>query len=271
MRLLVGTSGFAYKAWKGRFYPKDLKDKDFLSYYGQRFKTVEINNTFYRMPKREVLEHWCQSVPEDFVFVLKAPRQITHIKRLKDVAQPVAYFVEQCQAAGSRLGPVLVQTPNSVRCDLERLDAFLALVPAGLRLAFEFRHESWFSDEVLCCLRAHNAALVAMDSDHSTVAGAGAGVGVGEASEMARVEGAGAADRAWQDLARQLRSTSDFGYLRLRGCAYSDEDLSFWLNAVRAQSWREVFIFFKHEDEGAGPLFASRLLALSGAPGSAPT
>ncbi|MCB9652743.1 MAG: DUF72 domain-containing protein [Deltaproteobacteria bacterium] len=251
MRFLVGTSGFAYKAWKGHFYPEGLKDKDFLSYYAQRLKTVEINNTFYRMPKREMLEHWCQSVPEDFVFVLKAPRQITHIKRLKDVAQPVTYFAEQCQAAGARLGPVLVQTPNSLRCDLERLKSFLGLVPAGLRLAFEFRHESWFSDDVLSCLRAHNAALVAMDSD--------------EAADD-RVDDPDAAPKnlpAWPALARQLRSTADFGYLRLRGCAYSDDDLSAWLKDVRAQSWREVFIYFKHEDEGAGPLFASRLLALN--------
>src|SRR4051812_45083367 len=146
MNLYVGTSGYSYKEWKGPFYPEDLPDKQMLHYYGERFRSVEINNTFYRMPKKAVLEAWAGEVPSDFKFVIKAPQRITHMQRLKDADDSVNYLLEVVGALKERLGPLLFQLPPYFKKDIPRLQEFLKLLPSGCRSAFEFRHESWFDD-----------------------------------------------------------------------------------------------------------------------------
>ena len=225
MRLLAGTSGFAYKEWKGSFYPKDLPAADMLRYYADRFPAVEINNTFYRMPSVATLESWAQQAPDGFVFALKASQQITHRKRLNDVAEPVDIFFRNAVVLGARLGPVLVQLPPNMKKDNARLAAFLELVPERRRVAFEFRHPSWFDDDVYDVLRARAAALC---------------IAHGE------------------EVQTPLVATADWGYLRLRQVAYDDSDLGAWVERVRAQAWGDVFTFFKHEDECTGPRLAAR-------------
>src|SRR5881394_1123722 len=148
MNLYVGTSGFSYKEWKGPFYPEDLPEKQMLRFYGERFRTVEINNTFYRMPKESVLDAWANEVPADFKFVLKAPQRITHMQRLKDAADSVSYLLKVAVALKERLGPLLFQLPPYFKKDAARLRDFLDLLPREPRSAFEFRHPSWFDDEI---------------------------------------------------------------------------------------------------------------------------
>jgi uncharacterized protein YecE (DUF72 family) len=236
MRILTGTSGYSYKQWKGSFYPEDMKDADFLRYYSSRLRTVEINNTFYRMPTTALLEKWLAEVDPEFTFVLKASQRISHVKRLKPGAeQDLAFLVETAATLGSRLGPLLIQLPPNFKKDVPRLAAFLAHVPAGTRAAFEFRNESWFDEETYSALREARAVLCAADTDDSGEAGP------------------------------PLVATADWGYLRLRRSEYSEADLSLWLARVRAQPWREAFVFFKHEDEGKGALFAERFAALASA------
>src|SRR5205807_4119958 len=159
MNLYVGTSGYSYKEWKGNFYPEDLPDKQMLRFYGERFRSVEINNTFYRMPKESVLEAWAAEVPADFKFVLKAPQRITHIQRLKESADSVSYLLKVAGALKERLGPLLFQLPPYLKKDLPRLAEFLSKLPSESRAAFEFRHESWFDSEVFDLLREHQVAL----------------------------------------------------------------------------------------------------------------
>lgn len=226
MRLWVGTSGFAYREWKGSFYPADLANAAMLSYYAARFPTVEINNTFYRMPSEGVLAQWGEQVGPEFRFVLKAPQTITHRKRLKDAAAPAEFFFRTAGTLGDRLGPLLVQLPPNLKCDAPRLEAFLALPrDGGARLAFEFRHVSWFEDEVYAMLRAYDAVLCTAHTEAG---------------------------------ATPLVSTSSWGYLRLRNVEYDDAELDGWITRIHAQPWREVFVFFKHEDEGTGPRLATR-------------
>ncbi|HLA77020.1 MAG TPA: DUF72 domain-containing protein [Vicinamibacteria bacterium] len=227
MKVRVGTSGFAYKQWKGSFYPEKLKDPQMLAFYAGRFSTVEINNTFYRMPARPALAKWAEDTPQGFSFVLKAPKRITHEKRLGDVADSVAYLVETASVMGPKLGPLLFQLPPFLKKDLSRLQAFLALLPAGQRAALEFRHQSWFSDDVYEALRAAGAALCFADTDEGRTP-----------SEV----------------------TADWGYLRLRRTEYADAALAEWAEEVLSQPWREAYVFFKHEDEGKGPALAERLL-----------
>jgi uncharacterized protein YecE (DUF72 family) len=231
MSLYVGTSGYSYKEWKGPFYPEDLPDKQMLRYYGERFRSVEINNTFYRMPKASVLEAWAQEVPDNFSFVLKAPQQITHIKRLKEAEDSVAYLLKVADALKGRLGPLLFQLPPYLKKDIPRLKEFLALLPRERRLAFEFRHESWFDEELFSLLREHQAALC-----------------IAEAEDGVEVP---------------FVSTADWGYLRLRRPDYGDPELKAWADRVQQQAWKDAFIFFKHEDEGKGPLMAKRFLELA--------
>jgi uncharacterized protein YecE (DUF72 family) len=231
MRLRAGTSGFSYKEWKGPFYPEKLPAKDMLGYYAERLSTVEINNTFYRMPKRDMLKGWAGKVPDDFVFVLKASRKITHHARLKETAtDSVEDLWDVASALGPHLGPILFQLPPNMKKDVGRLLAFMAVLPKGLRAGFEFRNDSWFDEEVYGALRDGGHALCLADTD----------------------DGA----------APELVPTTGWGYLRLRREAYTDDDLRTWKAAIEAQPWREAFVFFRHEDEGAAPLFARRLLAL---------
>ena len=225
MRLWAGTSGFSYKEWKGSFYPEKLPSNRMLEYYSRRLSSVEINNTFYRLPRAEMLEKWASQVPEDFAFVLKASRRITHMARLKDAGDPLEYLTRTAGGAlGERLGPILFQLPPYLRVDVARLRDFLAIVPEDVRAAFEFRHESWFVDDVYQTLADHGAALVTADT------------GDGEAPVV---------------------ETASFGYARLRRPGYGEADLAEWAATLQRPAWRDVFVFFKHEDEGAGPRMAT--------------
>ena len=228
MKLSVGTSGYSYKEWKGPFYPEKLPAKEMLGFYAERLPAVEINNTFYRMPKESVLQDWAAKVPESFRFVLKASRRITHFKRLKGAEDETGYLWRTAGVLGERLGAVLFQLPPNLPADLSRLQTFLETLPEDGRAAFEFRHPSWQDDEVLEALRGRGCAWVAVDD--------------GESEPEAP------------------RSTADWGYLRLRAPAYTGAELSAWAQRVRAQDWEQAFVFFKHEDAGAGPALAAEFL-----------
>jgi uncharacterized protein YecE (DUF72 family) len=227
-RLFVGTSGFAYKPWKGSFYPPDLPDDQMLGYYAGRLPAVEINHTFYRMPRESVVQGWADQVPEHFRFVLKAPQKITHVGRLQNVGSEVEYFIRVSQTLGARRGPTLFQLPPNLKKDLPRLADFLAYLPDGWPAAFEFRHASWFEDDVYRTLRGRNAALCIADT--------------GEAGDAPFV------------------STADWGYLRLRRETYDDAALDQWTGRIRDQAWSDVFVFFKHEDAGAAPRLATDMM-----------
>jgi len=230
MEIRTGTSGFAYKEWKGAFYPDDLPADRFLEYYAQRFRACEINNTFYRMPNPETLRAWSAEVPAAFRFVLKASRQITHSKRLKDCAEPVAFLARQARELGEQLGPILFQTPPNLKKDTERLKAFLGVVPSDLRAAFEFRHESWYEDDAIDALREHGQALANADTDELT------------------------APRV---------ATAPWGYLRLRRVEYTDAEVQDWVAWTLGQSWSDAYVFFKHEDAATGPRLAARFAELA--------
>ncbi|HLK35818.1 MAG TPA: DUF72 domain-containing protein [Polyangiaceae bacterium] len=228
MRVLVGTSGYSYKEWKGPFYPEDVPARRFLSFYAAHLPTVEINNTFYRMPTTKLVEGWASEVPEGFTFALKAPQRITHIAKLKDAGELLGAFGRVAGTLGLRLGPLLFQLPPFMRKDVERLSSFLdqiGALPQRPRVAFEFRHASWFDDEVWAALRAHGAALC---------------VAEGEA------------------LQSPLVATADWGYLRLRRDAYPDALVSEWAQKILAQPWSEAYVYIKHDD-GDAPSVAKRL------------
>jgi len=233
MRTLVGTSGYAYKEWKGKFYPDDLAQNRWLEFYSGQFGTVEINNTFYRMPSSEVLRQWAAQVPDGFVFVIKASRRITHLGRLKNVADPVAFLFEKIGELGTKLGPVLFQLPPTMRKDLERLQSFLQLLPSGRKAAIEFRNETWFDDEVFAALRDRDVALCIADGELKT----------GSVPFV---------------------STASWGYLRLRGVEYTDDQLSAWADRIGGTGWDESYVFFKHEDEATGPRLARRFIEIAG-------
>ncbi len=204
MRLLTGTSGYAYKEWKGSFYPEDLPADRMLAYYSTRLPAVEINNTFYRMPRESVLEGWAEATGEEFRFAIKASRRITHFRRLRGVEELVQYLLDTVQVLGAKLGPLLFQLPPNFKRDDEALGGFLELLPAGCRAAFEFRHDSWLDDEVYRLLSGHGgAALVTSDR--------------GDGAEPPVVPTAG------------------FGYLRLRRTDYAEADLERWAARVREQ------------------------------------
>ncbi len=223
MDVRVGTSGYAYKEWKGKFYPDDLVQKKFLAYYASRLRTVEINNTFYRVPKREVVRNWADAVPDGFSFVLKASMRITHKKRLKDAEEPLGWVVRSAKELGDKQGPMLFQLPPYLRKDIDRLKAFLRILPAGWRSAFEFRHESWFDEETYDVLKAHDVALVISETD---------------------------------ELTPPVVATASYGYLRLRKEKYAKKELDAWEAAISDLPWEAVHVFFKHEDEATGPLVA---------------
>jgi uncharacterized protein YecE (DUF72 family) len=229
MAVHVGTSGYSYAAWKGRFYPPRLPADEMLLYYGERFDTVEINSSFYRFPSTEMLEAWAARVPDGFGFAFKAPRRVTHDYRLGKPEDARA-FMERIAHLGPQLAAALFQLPPGFPRDVARLEAVLAVLPPGTRAAFEFRHASWHDETVYTLLRAHRAALCLADVDEAE--------------------------------APPVVSTADWGYLRLRRADYSDEALRAWARRVREQGWTEVYVYFKHEDEARGPEYAQRFLAL---------
>ena len=224
----IGTSGYSYPEWKGNFYPEKMAAKDMLSYYAERFSTVEINNTFYRMPTEKLLSGWAEQVPANFTFVIKAPKRITHDQRLKECGDLLAFLFSVTATLGPRLGPLLFQLPPNFKKDLPRLTAFFAAMPERRRMAFEFRHASWFDDEVFETLRAQGVALCVADTGEEPVA--------------------------------PLVATADWGYLRLRREDFSDKDLRDWARKIREQPWKDAYVFLKHEEEGKGPKMAARLM-----------
>ena len=225
MRIHVGTSGYNYPEWRGTFYPDDLSASKMFAWYSARFHAVEINYTFYRMPTPKTTEGWRAQAPEAFRYALKAPRRITHEKRLLNCADTVGFFAEAARVLGPHLGPLLVQLPPTFKCDLERLDAFLAVLPADLQFAFEFRHDSWLTEEVFARLAAKQAALCIADFGDKTT---------------------------------PLRPTARHGYFRLRDEGYTPADIDTWAGQIadRSADWDDAFVFFKHEEEGKGPEFA---------------
>ena len=229
MRMLAGTSGYSYKEWLGSFYPEKLPAKEMLRYYAGHFATVEINNTFYRMPAESMLAGWVKEVPATFSFTLKAPQRITHKKRLREADQEVAEFLRRAATLGDQLGVILYQLPPFLRKDLPRLRDFLALLPSDRRAAFEFRHESWRDDEVYGALRERGVTLCVADFDEGDT---------------------------------PFVCTSDSGYLRLRRTHYDDKDLAAWVERIAAQPLKRVYVYFKHEDEALGTRFAKRFVEL---------
>jgi uncharacterized protein YecE (DUF72 family) len=228
--VFIGTSGYGYKEWKGKFYPEKLVPNEMLGFYASHFNAVEINNTFYHRPSPGILSNWAAQVPEDFVFALKAPQVITHLKRLKNVADEVDYLFHTISVLERKLGPVLFQLPKSFRADYPLLRAFLKLIPNSMACAFEFRHPSWFTEEVLDLLRQKGCSLCLADLDENPVA--------------------------------EIRSTTTWGYLRMRRSEYSQSDLSLWAERIRSQKWARAFAFFKHKEEAIGPETAVRFRKL---------
>jgi uncharacterized protein YecE (DUF72 family) len=222
MKLFAGASGYSFKEWKGSFYPEKIKPEDMLAFYGERLPTVEINNTFYRMPKTEVLENWAKQTPEAFRFSIKASRRITHFARLKgeEAGESVEYLYQQLAALGDKRGPVLFQLPPFLKKDLPRLQGFLELLPDDHRAAFEFRNDSWFDDEVYAALDAAGASLCFSERE--------------DGSAPALVE------------------TAAWGYVRLRLENYSDDDLQQWAQRLGKTGWEHIYVYFMHEPTAPG-------------------
>ncbi|HKQ19344.1 MAG TPA: DUF72 domain-containing protein [Candidatus Eisenbacteria bacterium] len=224
----IGTSGYSYAEWKGNFYPEKMAPKDMLRFYAGRFPTVEINNTFYRMPTEKILSGWAEQVPESFTFVIKAPKRISHDKRLKECRDLLSFLFQVTATLASRLGPLLFQLPPNFKKDVPRLKGFFDDMPERRRMAFEFRHASWFDDEVFELLRSQGAALCVADTGEEPVA--------------------------------PLVATTDWGYLRLRREEFSDDELRDWAKRIRELPWKDAYVFLKHEEEGKGPKLAARLM-----------
>ena len=225
----IGTSGFQYPEWKGKFYPEKFSPKKMLAYYSERFNSTESNYTFRRMPSESTLANWAAQTPEQFRFSLKAPQQITHFRKLRDCASVVQHFAEVSQTLGPKLGAVLFQLPPALHCDLALLRDFLAMLPPRLKSAFEFRHESWFNDEVFSALRSANCALCVADSEK---------------------------------LHTPIEFTASHVYFRLRDEGYGTADIKRWAREVGKASAKaaETYVYFKHEEKGLGPDFARKLL-----------
>ena len=226
MQMLAGTSGYSYKEWLGHFYPDKLPANAMLRYYGERFNTVEINNTFYRMPAEAMLAHWCEEVPESFAFTLKAPRRITHDQRMRDAESNVAEFLRRSETLGSRLGVLLFQLPHYLKKDVPRLRDFLALLPEGKRVAFEFRNATWHDDEVYETLRSRGAMFCVTDAEEGDT---------------------------------PFVTTAECGYVRLRRTHYDESDLRAWAERIAAQPVACTYVYFMHEDEALGCRFAQIL------------
>ncbi len=230
-KLLAGASGYSFKEWKGSFYPEKIKAEDMLPFYAQHLPTVEINNTFYRMPGVDMLKAWVAATPEHFRFAIKASRRITHIARLKAeaAADSVEYLYRNLTALGAKRGPVLFQLPPNLKKDLPRLEAFLSLLPDDHRAAFEFRNESWFADDVYDALKAAGASLCLSEREDNAPP--------------------------------PLVETAPWGYVRLRLETYSDDELAQWARRLEATSWREIHAYFMHEP--TAPAYAKALMGFA--------
>ena len=231
MNLWVGTSGFQYPEWKGAFYPEKMPASKMLPFYAEHFATTEINYTFRRIPAEKTVVAWSDVTPEQFRFAFKAPQRVTHFAKLRDCAEVLRIFHNAIAVAGQKLGPVLFQLPPSFTKNVDVLRAFLADLPAGMRAAFEFRHNSWFDEVVFETLRAANAALCIAENE---------------------------------ELATPPVVTADFGYLRLRREDYTTADIQRWAEFVASQKkqWAEAFTYFKHEETAVGPKFAQQFLSI---------
>lgn len=238
MKIHAGTSGYGYKEWKGIFYPEKISPGEMLRFYAERLGAVEINYTFYHMPTEKVLSSWVEQVPDDFAFALKAPQVITHLKRLKNVEEETEFFFRTLSLLGRHQGPVLFQFPKSFRADLPALKDFLALIPEEVSCAFEFRSPTWLAAEVLELLRENQCSLCLADTDENP--------------------------------AEAIIGTASWGYLRLRRSGYTKADLAQWLERIRAQKWKQAFVFFKHEEEARGPEMAMHFQELAGSRGRKP-
>ena len=229
MNSWIGTSGFQYPEWKGHFYPEKLPAAKMLPFYAERFQTTEINYTFRRTPSGKTIENWCQLTPPRFTFSLKAPQRVTHFAKLQNCSDSLNFFFGAIQGLEDKLGPILFQLPPFFRKDAGILAAFLEQLPDGVRAAFEFRHRSWFDDEIFASLRKHNAALCIAES---------------------------------ADLSTPIEATANFGYLRLRREDYGPEDIARWSERLRshASKWSDAFVYFKHEEQGMGPKLATQLI-----------
>ena len=233
MKLHAGTSGFAFKEWKGSFYPADLKDDGMLGYYSSKFPAVEINNTFYRLPKEGVLQSWAAQVPEPFTFAIKASQRITHYARLKpECASAVEFLLKNTSSLASRLGPILFQLPPNLKKDTDRLRAFLDTLPTGRRYTIEFRHESWFEDDVFAALRERDIPLCITEQP---------------------------------EFSSPVVSTASWGYARLHRFDYDAPMLAGWATKLAAQPWDEAYVFFKHDEGiGSGPPAVGAFMAAFG-------
>ena len=227
-RLFAGASGYSFKEWKGTFYPEKMKPEEMLPFYAERLPTVEINNTFYRMPKTTMLENWAASTPESFRFAIKASRRITHISRIKaeSAADSLAFLYRTLTSLGAKRGPVLFQLPPNLKKDLPRLTEFLSLLPEGHRAAFEFRNDTWFADDVYDALKGAGAALCLSEREDNAPP--------------------------------PLVETAPWGYIRLRLETYSDDDLQAWARKLEATSWRDINVYFMHEP--TAPAYARALM-----------
>jgi uncharacterized protein YecE (DUF72 family) len=231
MTVYVGTSGYSYKEWKGSFYPEKISPKEMLAYYASRLHAVELNNTFYRMPKPEMIESWKSQVPENFRFSVKAPQTITHFRRLKDAAPQTRIMLKTVAALDQRLGAVIFRLPEDMKKDVKRLESFLKVLPVDTPAVFDFRHPTWFDDEVVELLRSQKRVFCVSDIE--------------ELPESYSYK------------------TADWGYVRLRRERYTQAELVRWAKRIKAQKWKDTYVFFKHEDEGTGPTLAAQFVALS--------
>ena len=231
MKSWIGTSGFQYPEWKGTFYPEDMPAAKMLPFFAERLSTTEINYTFRRIPSAKTIENWCALTPSNFRFALKAPQKITHFAKLSGCDDTLTYFYKVVSALGERLGPILFQLPPFLKKDATLLRDFLRCFPSKMRAAFEFRHVSWFDDEVFGELRARNVALCIADSEK---------------------------------LATPFVRTATFGYLRLRREDYTAEDVRKWAQEVKNEggNWSDAFVYFKHEENGVGPKLAHEMTSL---------
>jgi uncharacterized protein YecE (DUF72 family) len=228
MKIWIGTSGFQYPEWKGKFYPEAMPASKMLPFYGERFTSTEVNYTFRRIPAAKTILDWSSKTPERFRFSFKAPQRVTHFAKLRGCAEVLEVFAKAISVADKKLGPVLFQLPPTFVKDAEVLRAFLADVPKGIRAAFEFRHKSWFDDTVFQTLREANAALCIAENE---------------------------------ELATPVVATADFGYLRLRREDYTPSQIKQWGDSIGENegAWSEAFVYFKHEERAVGPKFAEQM------------